>query len=237
MKFNDEGIIISQKKYGENSMIVKVFSQEYGFYRGFVKSIKSAKSKTIFQIGNLISFEYRSRNEENLGQFHRVDLDKSFCSKIMFDRARLECVNALFSILDDVFLERESQGTLFERVQYFLKTINLEEDKGYLAEYVRLELEILKVLGYEIDLSCCVATESTENLAFVSPKSARAVSREAGEPYRNKLLRLPSFLMKKEGDVDDEDLQDGLHLTGYFLEKFVYEGRVERMVVRKKLGV
>lgn len=226
MKFEDCGIIISQKKYGENSLIVKVFSQHHGIYRGFVKSVRSKKDKVIFQIGNLISFSYHSRTDENLGQFSAVDLMRSYCSRIIFDRLKLDCVNSLFSIIDSVFLEKDNHPILFEKLQIFLQKIaeDRTQKQDFLADYIRLELKILKTLGYGIDLSACIVTNSTTNLAFVSPKSACAVSFEAGEPYKNKLLRLPSFLLE-DTVCSDNQLLDGLKLSGFFLEKFVFEER------------
>lgn len=236
MKFSDTGIIISQKKYGENSLIVKVFSREHGIYCGFVNSVKSTKDKAIFQIGNLISFEFRARNEENLGQLATVDLVKSYCSKIMFDRLKLDCANSIFSIIDHCFLERESHEKLFEKLQIFLqKLVDENEAENFLTDYVKLELKILKTLGYGIDLSSCAATESTENLSYVSPKSARAVSFEAGQPYKNKLLKLPNFLTEATGEINQNDLRDGLRLSGYFLEKFLFEEQKEKLGVRNKL--
>lgn len=226
MKFNDQGIIISQKKYSENSLIVKVFSQNHGIYRSFVKSVRSAKERTIFQIGNLISFEYRSRLEDNLGQFYGVDLVRSYCSRIMFDKLRLDCVRSLFSIIDSTFLERENHEELFNKLQEFLQ--KLAEDhvqkNEFLADYIKLELEILKTLGYGIDLSSCAATNSTVDLVYVSPKSARAVCFEAGKPYKNKLLKLPNFLIE-EVECNDNHLLEGMKLSGYFLEKFIFEER------------
>jgi DNA repair protein RecO (recombination protein O) len=236
MKFSDCGIIISQKKYGENSLIVKVFSQEHGVYRGFVRFAKSAKDKTIFQIGNLISFEYRSRLEDNLGQFCAVDLIRSYCSKIIFDKVKLDCVNSLFSIIDESFLERENHENLFEKLRLFMHKIAEETaPKNFLSDYVRLELKILKTLGYGIDLSSCAVTDSTVDLAFVSPKSARAVSFEIGRPYQSKLLKLPNFLTADDEEIQDKDLHDGLKLSGYFLEKFIFENKPEKLASRKKL--
>jgi DNA repair protein RecO (recombination protein O) len=225
MKFSDEGIIISQKKYGENSLIVKIFSQHHGIYRGFVKSIKSSKSKTIFQIGNLVSFEFSSRIEENLGNFSAVDLIRSYCSKIIFDRLKVDCVKSIFSIIDSVFLEREEHLNLFTKLHNFLQKISDDDAKksDFLAEYIKLELKILKTLGYGIDLSSCAATESTDNLVFVSPKSARAVSFSAGEKYQNKLLKLPNFLTEENAQCDDVHLLEGLKLSGFFLKKFLFE--------------
>lgn len=224
MKFNDHGIIISFKKYGENSLIVKVFSQNHGIYRGFVKSVKSSKDKVNYQIGNLISFEYRARIEENLGQFFAVDLVESFCSKIMFDKLRLSCATSVLSIIDSTFLEHENHEDLFIKIQNFLQKLGREnhERKYFLADYIKLELAILEALGYGIDLSSCVVTETTDDLAFVSPKSARAVSYSVGKPYQSKLLRLPPFLIN-DADHDENQLLDGLKLSGFFLERYVFE--------------
>ncbi len=232
MKFNDEGIIISLKKYGENSLIVKVFSRHHGIYRGFVKSVRSSKDKTIFQIGNLITFEHRARIEENLGQFFSADLAKSYCSKMMFDKLRLDCVRSIFSIIDSVFLERENHEMLFKKLQEFLQKLadDNSQKTDFLADYIKLELKILKTLGYGIDLSSCAVTDSTINLAFVSPKSARAVTSEVGEPYKHKLLKLPNFLVE-DVKCDENHLLDGLRLSGYFLEKFIFE---ERSAAEKK---
>lgn len=227
MKFNDEGLIISLKKYSENSLIVKIFSRHHGIYKGFVKSAASTKDKTIYQVGNLISFEFRSRIEENLGSFFSVDLLRSFCSKIMFERLKLNCVSSLFSIIDELFLEREEHEILFEQLLIFLQKITDEKTstKDFLADYIKLELKILEVLGYGIDLSSCVVTDSVENLAFVSPKSARAVSFLAGEPYQNKLLKLPSFLLEEAAHFNQENLLAGLELSGFFLKKFLFDER------------
>ncbi len=236
MKFSDHGIIISIKKYGENSAIIKVFSQHHGVYRAFVKSVKSSKDKTIYQIGNLITFEYRARLEDNLGQLFSVDLAKSYAAKIMFDSLRLACVNSVFSIIDAIFLEREEHQLLFVDLQNFLQNICAEDyqRRNFLADYIKLELKILETLGYGIDLSSCAVTEKAENLAFVSPKSARAVSYEVGKPYQNRLLKLPSFLLGEQ-NYDEKELQDGIKLSSFFLEKFVFAEKSESYKIAQLL--
>lgn len=224
MKFADQGIIISQRKYSENSLIVKIFSQHHGIYSGFVKSAKSKRDKAIFQIGNLVSFEFRSRVEENLGQFFSVDLVKPYCAKIIFNYLKLSCANSLFSIIDSFFLERENHQSLFWELQNFLEKFLEGEEvdkKSLLAAYIKLELKILATLGYGIDLSSCAATNSKFDLVFVSPKSARAVSFSAGEKYQNKLLPLPNFLVSEEAIFEEHHLLSGLELTGFFLKKFL----------------
>lgn len=240
MKFNDQGIIIGLRKYGENSLIVKIFSRHNGIYSGFVKFTKSSKVNPIFQIGNLVSFEYRAKFEENLGQFFALDLVKSYCGQIIFERLKLDCINALFSLIDSCFFEREHHE-IFNDLESFLQQINQEiSDQNILAQYIKLELKILENLGYGIDLSCCVATQEKTNLAFVSPKSGRAVSLNAGKIYENKLLKLPKFLTEnsdpistsQESDftfqntlseqvISSEDIFHGLKLSGFFLKKYV----------------
>lgn len=224
MKFTDIGFIIDIKKYSEKSLIVKIFSKNHGIYRGFIASGNSKKSQAIFQVGNLVSFEWRSRVEDSLGQFYYVDLEKSYLAKIIFDHLKLNCVSSLISIIDSCFLERENQQDLFFSFENFLRKICESNDKrDFLSDYIKLELEILQALGFGIDLSSCAVTESQNNLAFVSPKSGRAVSFEVGKEYEDKLLKLPQFLIAQNDDkLENNHIFEGLKLSGYFLEKFVF---------------
>lgn len=241
MNFTDEGIIISTKKYGENSLLVKVFSSNHGIYRAFVKSAKSKKVSATYQVGNLISFEYRSRLEENLGSLFSVNLISSFCSRIIFDQFRLNCVKALFSMIDDLFFERENHPNFFAELLSFLQKTSQENDKRELvASYVKLELEMLAELGYGIDLSSCAVTEATKDLTFVSPKSARAVSSFAAKSYENKLLKLPSFLVEESSEIEEQHLLDGFNLSGFFLHKFLATEQQKfphREEIRKNLQI
>ena len=227
MKFNDEGIIIDVRKYGEKSLILKVFSRHHGIYSGFVKYAKSSKAAAIYHVGNLVSFEFHSRLEDNLGSFAAVDLVRSYYSQIIFERTKLNCLNSLFSLLNKFFLEREKQENIFTKLHCFLEEIIRDEtaEKKLIANYIKLELDILESLGYGIDLSCCVVNGSTVNLAFVSPKSARAVSLIAGKAYEKQLLPLPSFLIQEEENFNNHHLLDGLKLSGYFIEKFLFDDK------------
>jgi DNA repair protein RecO (recombination protein O) len=241
MKFSDSGFILSVKNHSESSAIVKIFSQNHGVYSAFVKSINSKKNKPIFQIANLVNFEYRSRIEENLGQIYGCDLINSFAGKIIFKSLALNAVNSLFAILNHAISERDCYLKLFESVSFFLAKITSEDFSDFLLieEYIKLEIDILNELGYGVDLSRCVATNSKENLSFVSPKSAKAVSYEAGKNYQNKLLILPNFLINQSDDYEAdlnsdsieqnqkkvaniEDLKNGMQLSGFFLEKFIF---------------
>lgn len=238
MKFCDEGIIIDVKKYGENSLIIKVFTAQNGIYRGFIRSAKSSKQKTLYQIGNLISFEFIARLEESLGSFISVDLIESFCGKIIFEKMKLDCVSSLFSMFDNLFLEREEQQNLFLELKNFLSDICKNETKKnqIIADYIKLELSILRSLGYGLDLTCCAVTNSEIDLTFVSPKSGRAVSLHAGKPYENKLLKLPNFLIAESKNPQISCLLEGLKLSGFFLEKFLQqENRNNKFLLRGRI--
>jgi DNA repair protein RecO len=143
----------------------------------------------------------------------------------MLDKLRTNCAKSIISMIDDYFLERESFEFLYKNCLEFLQ--NLGDDRisnqQIIANYIKLELMILECLGYGIDFSCCVVTNSRVNLAFVSPKSAHAVSMEAGEKYSHKLLKLPNFLLEEKNEnIENHQLIDGLKLSGFFLKKFLF---------------
>ncbi len=160
-----------------------------------------------------------------MGQIYYVDLVRSYLSSVIFDSFKMNCASSLFSIINVNFLEKDNQEILFEKLHNFLQKIVLDEVScdEILSDYIKLELKILKVLGYGLDLSVCAVTNSKTNLAFVSPKSARAVCFEVGLPYQNKLLKLPKFLVQEDADKTKDCLRNGLNLSGFFLQKFLYE--------------
>jgi DNA repair protein RecO (recombination protein O) len=219
MRIIDQGIILSIKKYSENSLIVKILSKDHGIYSGFVRS-PSKKNFSIYQNFNLVDFEWSSRVEDNLG-FFKIELKKSFLSDIISDPLKLSSLNTIAAIIAQNILEREPLEEIFSGLLDLLKNLNCEKEI-FLKKYIEFEIELLKILGYGIDLSECVATGTQENLSFVSPKSARAVCLEAGEKYRDKLLVLPQFLLaENQGEITHQDLLNGLKLTGFFIEKYL----------------
>ncbi|MBM3650986.1 MAG: DNA repair protein RecO, partial [Alphaproteobacteria bacterium] len=126
---------------------------------------------------------------------------------------------AACAVVDAALPEREPHPAMFDGFSAFLSALGHE---GWPVLYVRLELGLLQELGFGLDLGRCAATGATEDLAYVSPKTGRAVSREAAEPYKDKLLALPAFLSTGGLPADTEALRQGLDLTGYFLERHVF---------------
>ena len=225
MRLSDQGIILSVKKYSESSLIVKILSKDHGVYSGFVRGGSSVSKKfssksTLYQNFNLVDFEWSSRIEDNLG-FFKVELKKSFLGDVIANPITLSSLSTIAAIIEQNVLEREPSEEIFSGLLNLLQNLNCEKEI-FLKKYIQFEIELLKILGYGIDLSECAATGVTANLHFVSPKSARAVCLEAGEKYRDKLLALPQFLLiDKNLTATKNDLLNGLKLSGFFIEKYL----------------
>ena len=137
----------------------------------------------------------------------------------MDDASELAGLAAACAIIDSALPEREPHPAMFDGFRAFLGSLG---HPGWPAIYVRLELGLLQELGFGLDLQKCAATGSTENLAYVSPKTGRAVSLEAAGPYKEKLLPLPGFLSTGGLPSNEDELRQGLDLTGFFLERHVF---------------
>jgi len=230
----DCGIILSVKKYSENSLIVKILSKDHGIFSGFIKgAISNKKNVPNYQIANLVEFTWKSKTIDNLG-FFNLELSKSYLAKIIFDNLKLNCIKAIFSIINDNILEREPHPELFADLLRFLDKID-DDESNFLANYVRLELGILQILGYGIDISSCALTGVTNDLYFISPRSGRAACKEAGLKYQDKLLRLPEFLTKNVNEISKEDIFLGLNLTNFFLTKYLMTDSKDFFNLRSKI--
>ncbi len=235
LNIKDVGIILSVIKYSESSLIIKVLSKEHGICSGFIKgAISNKKNVSIYQIANLVEFTWKSKTADNLG-FFKMELSKSYLAKIIFNNLKLNCITAIFSLIKDNVLEREPHFDLFEDLLEFLNNIDANE-QDFLSEYIKLEVNMLKTLGYGIDLSSCALTGKRDNLYFVSPKSGRAACKEAGVGYEDKLLRLPRFLFCNKEKVSKDDIFLGLNLTNFFFKKHLINDNKKFFELRSKVA-
>lgn len=219
MNWSDAAIILSVRKYGENSAVVRVLTREHGLYAGVVRGVTSKNNRGIIQAGNVVSAAWNARLSEQLGTF-KIEMMEALVAHLMQDATKLAALTSACSLLELALPERHPYPRLFLAFHEFLHrliaTENLEEN--WWEDYIKLELEILSECGFGLDFSECAATGVTTDLIYVSPKSGRAVCREAGEPYKNKLLPLPSFLLLPHHKGEREQIFAGMTLTGYFLE-------------------
>ena len=214
MNWNSEGYVLSVRKHGETSAIIDVLTPDYGRHLGLVRGGISRKIRPILQPGNKINVEWSARLSEHLGSF-TVEPFVSKAAQIMEDRLSLSALNSLCAMARECLPEREAHLDVYQAFGVVLNNLGIHEI--WPALYIKWESGLLSAMGYGLDLKCCAATGSKDNLTHVSPRSGRAVSAEAAKPYADKLFLLPEFLISNSSFSPD-DLQAGLELTGFFLE-------------------
>jgi DNA repair protein RecO (recombination protein O) len=220
MEWRDEGIILGVRNHGETSAIAEVLTAAHGRCMGMVRGGRSRLMRPVLQPGNHVALTWRARLEEHLGHFQLEPLHLQ-AGLIMEEPLRLMALSSL-TALAQVLPEREPHVRLFEAMQVVLEQI--DHDDVWPMLMVRWEMGLLEELGFGLDLSKCAATGVEQGLAYVSPRTGRAVSAEAGRPYHEKLFQLPGFLVGGDGRAPD-DVAQGLKLTGYFLERHIFEPR------------
>ena len=226
MHWSDEGVILSVRPHGETGAVLELFTRQHGRHLGLVHGGRSRKLRPILQIGNHVDATWKARLADNLGHFG-VELRKGFAAHVMEDAAALAALTSM-AALARLLPERDPHPNLSEVTLFVLGY--LDEPQVWPALVVRWELVLLDELGFGLDLASCASTGATANLVYVSPKSGRAVSAEAGEPYKDRLLALPAFLRGgAPGAVTAEDVRAGFALTGHFLEARVLRPRDMQM--------
>lgn len=235
MHWTDDGLILSARKYGENSVILHALTREHGRYAGMVRGGAGKRLRGIIQPGNEVGLQWHGRLSEQLGTF-KVEAGKSTGSALYDKPLHLSAFLSVLALIDKALPEREPHPMLFEAT--LLLAEQMEEDICHWgALMVRWELGLLTELGYGLDLSECAATGVTEDLIYVSPKSGRAVSAHAGEPYKGKLLSLPVFLQNQAPARLPEltEIFKGFQLSGFFLQKYLLPNyREETLPARER---
>src|SRR6201997_1272563 len=224
MEWTDEGIVLGVRRHGESSAIVELLTRGHGRHLGLVRGGAGKRMRPLLQPGNSVTATWRARLDEHLG-YYLIEGTQLRAASLLVSSHAVYGVTHL-ACLARLLPERDPHEDIYEMLE---RTLDDFDDAGEAAVHlVRFELAMLTELGFGLDLSNCAATGETEDLVYVSPKSGTAVSRTAGEPWRDRLLRLPPFLRKEEGaenGFSDQDLLDGFQLTGLFLLRHVLEPR------------
>ncbi len=226
MEWTDIGIVLGARRHGETNAVVELMTQEHGRHLGLVRGGFGSRQQPVLQAGNLVKAVWRARLDEHLGYYAIEGLDLRAATFLSAAHALygLNHLTALCRLLP----ERDPHQPMFDLLDVTIA--ELGEPALSAAMVARFELRLLAELGFGLDLSACAVTGSAVDLVYVSPKSGRAVSREAGAPWRDKLLGLPAFLHDDEiGVPTAEALRAGFVLTGFFLARHVYEPRGEAM--------
>ncbi len=223
MHWTDEGVILATRRHGETSLIVELMTPTRGRHLGLVRGGRSRRHQPALQPGNSVSATWRARLDEHLGNY-TIEATTSRAAKLMESAAGLYGIQIIGSLLH-LLPERDPHPRLYGALTTIVDWLDDPLTAG--AMLVRFEAGILEELGFGLDLERCAATGTTGELVYVSPKTGRAVSRTAGQPYNDRLLTLPPFMVANGPNATPNiaDVVAGFRLTGYFLARHVYEPR------------
>ena len=225
MEWTDDAIVLGVRKHGETSVIAELMTCERGRHLGLIHGGRSRTMRPLLQPGNSVRATWRARLDEHLGQF-KLEAESLRAARIMESAHGIYALQTLASHLR-LLPERDAHRSLYEALAVVLDNLEMPEIAAELV--IRFELALLEELGFGLDLTQCAASGSRENLLYVSPKSGRAVSAEAGKPWSDKMLPLPTFLLERSMPRIDgagrDDITSGFELTSYFLDKHVHGPR------------
>jgi len=217
MEWTDDGVILRVRPHGETSAIVELLTAGKGRCAGLVRGGRSRRMRGVLQPGNAVRATWRARLEDHLGNF-TIEAAQSLPAEVLDDRLSLAGLNASCALLCLAAPEREAHPKLYDAFSTLIA--HFDDPAVWPALMARFEAGLLSEVGYGLDLGRCAATGRTESLAYVSPKTGRAVSAEAGEPYKDKLFTLPPIL-RGESRIESGDIERAFNLTGYFLERWL----------------
>lgn len=222
MHWLDDGIVLGVRKHGEANAILELMTRAHGRHLGLVRGGAGSRMRPVLQPGNAVRASWSARLDDHLGTFAVEGLNLR-AGALLTSSYAVYAVTHL-AALARLLPERDPHETVYDSLDMILDTLDDPALSG--AHVVHFEMQMLVELGFGLDLSCCASTGQTEELIYVSPKSGRAVSRQAGEEWRHRLLALPAFLAEhNHGAPSAADLAEAFQLTGFFLARDVLEPR------------
>jgi DNA repair protein RecO (recombination protein O) len=217
--FEDTGIVLSARAYEENAAILHVLTQEHGRYAGFVHGGRSSKKRALLEPGTILNLNWRARTAEQLGAFD-LELEHATHARLMDDAGPLRCLIAACAVMDAAVPERAPMPQLYAGTQAMMEAL---EGPAWAESYVIWELGFLSEMGFALELDRCAGGGASDDLAYVSPKSGRAVSREKGAPYADKLFTMPDFLKPgAQGGGDAAQIAQALAINLHFIENRLF---------------
>ena len=226
MEWNDEAIVLSARAHGENAAIVTLLTHTLGRHAGLVPGGQGSRSQPVLQPGNRVRAQWRARLTEHLGNY-TLDLSKNHSAAWLDEPEILLAIASACAVTEASLPERQPMPGVYAALAALLQ---LTDPDLWGPAYIKWELGLLQALGYGLDLTKCAASGESDNLAYVSPRTGRAVSLAAGAPYHEKLFPLPAFLLGR-GEWTAVEILQGLDLTGHFLSRHVFAHPHSRLLI------
>ncbi len=225
MEWVDDAIVLGARHFGEGKLVAEVFSRAHGRYGGIVHA--GRKSLPVLQAGNIVHAGWKARLADQLGFFHPLELSEPHATRLLDDPIALAGLSSAITLVHGAVAERQAYPQLYDALIVLIEA--MPQNAIWPALYTRFELGLLAALGYGLDLSRCAVTGAETNLGWVSPRTGRAATVEAGAPHADVLLRLPQFLTNSEAELVEGDVADAFALAGYFLERRLFEQKGEQL--------
>lgn len=218
MEWSDEGIVLRAARHGESDLVAVAMTFAHGRHAGLVRGGAGRRQWPLWQAGNRLELAWRARISDQLGSY-RGELLEPIAGRAMNDARRLAAMASAVAMIDASLPERQPNEALYAALLHILRRLDCQD---WESDYVRFELLLLQALGFGLRLETCAVTGQSEDLTHVSPRTGRAVSRQAAEPYLDKLLPLPGFLQRGHAG-DANEVAQGLSLAGFFFARHVFE--------------
>ncbi len=225
MEWIDDAIVLGARPFGEGKLVAEVFARDHGRYGGVVHA--GRKSAPILQAGNVVHAGWKARLSEQLGFYSPLELTEPHATRLLDDPIALAGLSSAVTMIRAATPERQAYPQLYDALIVLIEA--MPHTDVWPALYARYELGLLSALGYGLDLTRCAVTGETEGLAWVSPRTGRAATAEAGAPHADVLLRLPPFLIDAEAQLKSGDVADAFALSGYFLDRRLFDQKGEGM--------
>ena len=223
MKWSDSGIVISTYAFGEKHLTVNVLTLNQGRHAGlWTPPRKTSKSHSTMQIGTRIHASWQARLEQHLGTY-TLEITETPYIHFMSQPKNLAALNSACFLCATLLPERHPYPALYEGLGKLIESLKSPENTP-LKAYIEFEFLLLQELGFGFDLTSCAATGQRHDLVYLSPRTGRAVSREAGLPLRDKLFELPPYWLSGQ-EPRPEELSKALKITGHFIYKNLLQGK------------
>jgi DNA repair protein RecO (recombination protein O) len=225
MEWDAPAILLDVRPFGEGDALVALMTEAHGVHRGLARGGTSRTQAGLWQVGNLIQARWTGRLAEQLGSFGGEMIHPG-AAHVMDDPMALAMLTAACAVTEGALPERQPHKRVFDGLLHLIP--RLPTGLAMMADQIRWETTLLGELGYGLDLGACAVTGLTDDLAFVSPRTGRAVTRQAAGTWASRLLPLPGFLLAGSSEAGSpEEWRDGLRLTGHFLARdaFGYQNR------------